>query len=407
MNNITNAVSGGSWKNKFWFIWSSQGASVLASSAVHFSIIWWLTDKTGSPAVLAIAAMAGFLPQAIFGPFAGVWIDRLVRKRVLIGADLFISLVSFCLFLTFILGQPSSAFLYLALFLRASGFLMRNPSMQAIMPMLVPKSHITKVAGWNQMVQSASMMLGPVIGAALFAILPMYVLVLIDAAGSLISVLMVAMVQIPNPEKSPENKNVIAEMGEGLRIILSKKSLVRLAPSLLLAVLLFVPIPALFPIMIKAHFVGTAWHAGGVELSFAGGLLFSSLVIGLLGAPKKRFRTLAISLGSAGAFLTLGGILPEGYFFIFVILAVAMGFAGNTFVVLFNSYLQLIIPAQSMGRVFALITSLMALATPVGLFISAPIAERIGIDRWFFYSGLAMILSGILCAILTRPLPED
>ncbi|MCL1874312.1 MAG: MFS transporter [Clostridiales bacterium] len=407
MSNTATAVSEKNWKNKFLFIWSGQGASVLASSAVHFSIIWWLTDLTGSPAVLAIAAMAGFLPQALFGPFAGVWIDRLKRKRVLIGADFFISLVSFALFLVFVLGQPSPAFIYLSLFLRACGFLMRNPSMQAIMPMLVPKSHITKVAGWNQMVQSASLMLGPVVGAALFAILPMHLLVLIDAAGALVSMIMVSLVKIPNPEKGQEQNNVLAQMKEGMLIILSKKPLVRLAPSLLLAVLIYVPIPALFPVMIKTHFIGTAWHAGSVELSFAGGLLISSLIIGLWGAPQKRFRALAISLGSAGIFLALGGILPAGYFYIFLLLALAMGFAGNTFVVLFTSYIQLIIPERSMGRVFALITSLMALATPVGLFISAPIAELIGIDRWFFYSGLAMVISGLLCAILTRSLAEN
>ncbi|MEX3616970.1 hypothetical protein [Paenibacillus glucanolyticus] len=50
------------WKKKFAFIFSGQIFSILTSSMVQFSIIWYLTETTGSATVLMIAGLAGFLP---------------------------------------------------------------------------------------------------------------------------------------------------------------------------------------------------------------------------------------------------------------------------------------------------------------------------------------------------------
>ena len=55
--------------------------SILTSSMVQFAIIWHLTVTTESAIVLMIAALAGFLPQALLGPFIGVWLDRWNRKK--------------------------------------------------------------------------------------------------------------------------------------------------------------------------------------------------------------------------------------------------------------------------------------------------------------------------------------
>ena len=70
------------WKKNFFTIYIGQAFSLLSSSAVQFSIIWWITIQTGSALALTIASVVGLLPQAIIGPFAGVWIDRYNRKAI-------------------------------------------------------------------------------------------------------------------------------------------------------------------------------------------------------------------------------------------------------------------------------------------------------------------------------------
>lgn len=75
------------WQKTFAIIFSGQIFSILTSSMVQFSVIWHLTQTTGSASVLMIAGLAGFLPQAILGPFIGVWLDRWNRKLTMIIAD--------------------------------------------------------------------------------------------------------------------------------------------------------------------------------------------------------------------------------------------------------------------------------------------------------------------------------
>lgn len=85
------------WKKTFAFIFSGQIFSILTSAMVQFSIVWHLTETTGSATVLMLAGLAGFLPQAVLGPFIGVWLDRWNRKLTMIAADSAIALTSLIL----------------------------------------------------------------------------------------------------------------------------------------------------------------------------------------------------------------------------------------------------------------------------------------------------------------------
>ena len=60
-----------SWKKTFAVIWSGQLASILSSEVVAYSIIFWMSLETGSAEVLALAAIAGMLPQSLLGRSSG------------------------------------------------------------------------------------------------------------------------------------------------------------------------------------------------------------------------------------------------------------------------------------------------------------------------------------------------
>ena len=70
---------------------------MVTSGVLQMALIFYLTQKTGSALVLSLATFFGFLPQAVLGPFIGVWVDRWSRKAVMIGADLFIALAGVAL----------------------------------------------------------------------------------------------------------------------------------------------------------------------------------------------------------------------------------------------------------------------------------------------------------------------
>lgn len=127
-----------SWKKTFAVIWSGQLASILSSEVVAYSIIFWMSLETGSAEVLALAAIAGMLPQSLLGPLVGVYVDRWDRKRTMILADSFIALCTLALTALFWLGAARMWHIYILLACRSAGSAFHIPAMQASVPLLAP-----------------------------------------------------------------------------------------------------------------------------------------------------------------------------------------------------------------------------------------------------------------------------
>ena len=119
------------WKKTFAVIWSGQLASILSSSVVAFAIIFWVSLETGSAQVLALAAIAGMLPQSLLGPLVGVYVDRWDRKWTMILADRFIALCTLLLAVLFWLGVARMWHIYVLLACRSIGSAFHTPAMQA------------------------------------------------------------------------------------------------------------------------------------------------------------------------------------------------------------------------------------------------------------------------------------
>jgi len=92
------------WKRIFLIFWVSQAFSLLGSSLVQFALVWWLTRTTGSASILAAASAIAILPEIFISPFAGVIIDRVNRKTVMMVADAAIALATLLLAGIFYLG---------------------------------------------------------------------------------------------------------------------------------------------------------------------------------------------------------------------------------------------------------------------------------------------------------------
>ncbi len=69
------------WKTKFVLLSVGQAVSMLTSSILQISIVWYLTQQTGSAAVVTTSTLSGYLPRAVLGMFTGVFIDGLTGRR--------------------------------------------------------------------------------------------------------------------------------------------------------------------------------------------------------------------------------------------------------------------------------------------------------------------------------------
>ncbi len=388
----------------FLLIAAGQTVSLIGSSAVQFALIWWLASETSSALMLSLAGLLALLPQFFLGPFAGVWIDRLKRKTVIIAADLFIAAAAGVFALLFLFEKPPYWVACLVLGVRAVGNVFHTPAIQAAVPMLVPGEQLVRANGWSQFMQSGAFMLGPVLGAALYAALPLPAIMLTDVFGALAASLSVAVVKIPDPKREKGRApNIFREMKEGAAVLLRDKKLCVLTFTVLLCMVCLLPLSTLFPLMTSKHFLGTAWHASVIEFSYAGGMMLSAALVSAYGEIKHKFRAVHIALLGFGAATLLSGLLPPDLraFWMFAALCGCMGAASTLYNVPYMAYFQQNIPPEAQGRVFSLVGSLMSLAMPVGLAIAGPLAETYGAALLFFVAGIAMVLIMSVSALLT------
>ena len=389
------------WKRGFYTIYAGQTVSLIGSSAVQFALIWWLASGTDSPMMLAISGLVAFLPQMILGPFAGVWIDRLSRKKVTIAADMFMGLCALVFAIAFLTGNTPYWAAFLAMGLRAVGNVFHTPAIQAITPMLVPQEDLMRANGVNQFLQSGAFMLGPVLGAAMFAALPMWAILLTDTIGSIIASLFMLIVPVPElPPREGETPHFLSELKIGLKSLMESKHLWLLTICATVCMAFFLPLSSYYPLMTSSYFQASAWHASIVELTYAAGMMLFAAIMGSVGNKAKNPLALAyMGLGGLGLTSLLCGLLPSTMwaFWIFAVLCCLMGGCGNVYGIPFMATLQRDIPLEAQGRVFSLLGSLMSLSMPLGLLMSGPAAERIGVHGWFFVTGVAVCIATIFC----------
>lgn len=376
------------WRKKFFVIWTGQGISTLTSSIVQMAIIWYITGKTKSAAVLSFATLAGFLPQAVLGMFIGVLIDQHDRKKIMICSDLVMSSACVALAVSGIWGDIPIWLIFIVLFVRSIGNAFYAPSLQAIMPSILPKDQLTKYAGYSQSFESASMIASPAIAAVLYSMFPLKAILMLDVLGAFFAVGTLAAVDIPGIFREDKEKtNLLAEVKEGYNVMRRVPGMQELLVIGALYAVIYFPIGTLYPLITMSYFNGSVSESGLVETVFAAGTLVGSVSLGIWGGRIDKIKAIAGSIGIYGAGTLITGLLPPQGFYIFAFLSFFMGISVPFYFGVQTSIYQIKIQGEYLGRALSLSGSISMAAMPLGLVLSGALAGPLGIENWFLISG--------------------
>ncbi|WP_017754373.1 macrolide efflux MFS transporter Mef(A) [Calidifontibacillus oryziterrae] len=392
------------WKLKFFTIWAGQAVSLITSAILQMAIIFYLTEKTGSAMVLSMASLVGFLPYAVFGPAIGVLVDRYDRKKIMIGADLIIAAAGAVLAIIAFYMELPVWIVMVVLFIRSVGTAFHTPALHAVTPLLVPEDQLTKCAGYSQSLQSISYIVSPAVAALLYSVWELNAIITIDVLGAVIASLTVAFVNIPKLKVDKQNfkLNFIGEMREGFIVLKDNKGLFALLLIGTLYMFVYMPINALYPLITMEYFNGTPMHISITEIAYASGMLAGGLSLGFFGNYKKRILLITVSIFVMGSSLVISGLLPPSGFVIFVVCCAMMGLSVPFYSGVQTALFQEKIKPEYLGRVFSLTGSFMSLAMPFGLILSGFFADRIGVNHWFFISGILIIGIASVCPMVTE-----
>ena len=394
-----------SWKLKLACVWGGELASVLTSSILQMGFVWHITLTTNSASMLSLASLAGFLPLALFGTFAGAIVDRLPLRVTLVGADLFIAAVSAVVAVVSLTGALPVWVVMAALFVRAIGSSLHTPAFQALTPLVAPAEHLTRLAGVTQAVQSGGYILGTAVAAVIYPLWGLTAMIALDVVGALFATVAVLAARLDvggtaqgarageqGSGLAVQARALVAETAEGYRVLRGYRGLFALLWCGFVFTLVFSPISALFPLMTLDHFGGTTGDAATAEIVFSVGMIAGSALLAAWGGFRNRALTVVAATALYGVATLVAGLLGAGGFVAFLAMSFLMGLSSPFYSGPQTALMQEKVPPEYLGRVFGLYGAIMSWAMPLGLAFSSLFADAVGAPAWFVGAGAAMVL---------------
>ena len=200
--------------SSFRNLWYGQIASDLGNWVNTIALYTLILQLTGSGMAMATAMMAKLLPMVVVSPFAGVMIDRMDKKTILIASD-----VLRCFTVLSFLIVEDSADLWLVYTLILFEVILSGifePARSAIMPSLVPKNHLVTANSLAGATWSAMLALGAALGGIVVSLLGVRIAFILDALTYLISAGFIIRIASQNEDSKEPTKDNIGGGFKGL-----------------------------------------------------------------------------------------------------------------------------------------------------------------------------------------------
>ncbi len=380
------------WRRDVTIFLSGQTVSLFGSMLVQYAVMWHLTLETKSGGVMALYAVFGFLPQAVLSIFGGVWADRLDRKKLIIGADATIAVVTLALAMFMAAGATDLWLIFVAIAIRSAGAGIQMPAVAALLPQIVPADKLMRVNGINGTIQSAMMLVAPAAAAAVYASMSIVAVFYIDVVTAVIGIGLLLLVTVPRLVRSEESKALgyFDDLVGGVKYIVSH-AFVRWILVLYAVVFVLIVAPSfLTPLMIVRTFGEEVWKLTVNELAFSIGMVLGGAAVAAWAGKWNRVRMILISTLVFGVIsIGLGLSTNLWVFFAFMFL---LGLSVPAFSTPSYTVLQETVEPEMQGRVFGFVGIVMALSMPFGMAVFGPLADTFSVESLLIWAGVALLL---------------
>lgn len=392
------------WKNKVIRFLSAQTISLFGSSLVQYAIVWYVTLSTSSGVMLTISTLCGFLPQICISLFAGVWIDRYDRKKLIMLSDALIATATCLLAIAFLMGYRSIWLLFVVLIVRSAGTGIQTPAVNAILPQIVPEEHLMRVNGINSTLSSLMLFLSPAISGAILSIADLEVTLFIDVITAIIGITITATISIQKLTKKVSENTAIHELFSGFQYLKTNQFIRRLLIFQIISMFLISPSAFLTPLLVSRTFGQEVWRLTASEMTYSLGMVVGGVLIASWGGFKNRMNT-ALLAGTTYGFLMIGlGVAP--FWVAYLALNTLIGITAPCYNTPITVTVQERVAPQMQGRVFSLMQISTSCALPFGMLLFGPLADQIPVQTLLIGSGILAVLVGVitkLAKLLEQP----
>lgn len=358
---------------RLYFI--GHAISTLGTWIQQVALSWLIYRLTDSVALLGLTTFAALIPQLLVGPFAGAWIDRHDKRRLLILVEAALALLALTLAALTATEQIGPTLIVVMAALLGVLNAVDTPLRQSLLSQFVDdRQDLPNALALNAMLFTSSRFIGPPLAGLLLAVVSEAVCFALNGASYLALVIGLICIHLPpSPRASGSYGNVLRE---GLRYVLTDRQVKQLMLSVLMINLTASSYVVLLPVFARDIFAGDATTLGWLWGAAGLGSLASSVVLAgnASTAPLRRF----ILASAAVSGLAMLLFASSSQFWLSLIAMALLGFGITICNVGTNILLQSDAPEALRGRVVSLYTSTRFGFDAIGGLLAGLLAVHLG-----------------------------
>jgi len=381
----------------FMLIWLGNTVSRFGDAIDSIAFMWMIYKMTGSLIMMGTIMAVNALPSLIFGMIAGVFADRLSKRKVMIITDLLRGVSTAFVAFLFIIGSLEVYYLYIFTFFNSCCEVFASPARASAMQILVEKEHYLAANSLREASSSAAQIIGTGIAALILGLWGVGIAVLIDAFTFIFSAFTAIIANfdeiIANASKPLSVNAIFIELKEGIDII--KNSIVLTVATVIacLVNLLLTPFNILAPAYSDKILMAGAKGYSLISMSFTIGIIIGAIIIGQLGGRFKKSTLIISGFIVLGMGIGLLGIVKNLY------AAIGICSISGAFLPLISTssvtIVQEITPRDKMGRISSILGTLCLVGLPVGYAVSGFIASGLDIQNTFLILGFLICFTTV------------
>lgn len=361
----------------YWLM-TMEGLSMLGTRMTSMSFGIWIFHSTHQTTPILWIALFNELPAMLAGSLAGMWVDRLPKRIVLLLSDAGQALGSALLMISLWFGFFNLPLLYTVVFLQGICMMFQGPASHTVTAMLTSERERDRVNGIREMLFPLAGIIAPVFVSLLYEPLGITGIVIMDGITFLASAIFLLSVRLPDEEKKELNMNqstiTLRDIFGGVTFMV-KHRLIGLA--VYIGVINFLLNGTLE--MVVPYVSGAAgemgWGMPFVFICMNVGALTGALIVALIGRFRDRIKVVMAGYTLTGLMFIVFGIAEDpiwlGAALFLLMLPLPAGGA------LLNSYFQSVVPAALQGRVFAFLYQVNVASAVLSFIALGPLVDRI------------------------------
>ncbi|HYH31786.1 MAG TPA: MFS transporter [Pseudonocardia sp.] len=377
---------------------SGQAVSLAGTWMQTIAQSWLVLQLTNSATAVGLVVALQTLPILLFGPYAGVVVDRLGKRKLLIGLQSVMGTQALVLGALTATGTVQLWQVYALAFLLGTVSSVENPARQTFVLELVGPDNLRNAVSLNSVLANVSRAVGPALAGIVIATGGMAVCFLINALSFAAVIGSLARLDVAALTPSAPAPRAPGQLREGFAYVRGTPALA--VPLLMMALVgcLAYEFQVVLPIVASETFAGDARTYGFLTAAMGVGAVVGGLCMAAWG--RTGLWALAVAAFAFGAAMLATALAPT--------LAVALvgmalvGAASVMFQSTGNSTLQLASAPHMRGRVMALWAVAFLGSTPIGGPIAGFVSQHFGGRAGLALGAVACLVAAALTAAVAR-----